>query len=166
MWNARTINWKLEHMVVEKPARLVRQTFDLINYAQMSVTHPICKTIIKTLRQLTLFALNPVKIRVKTWTVSIFLKFACQLRVTRCFGAVVHRMCAEAQCCFKSFALKSCQFGRKTWTESINYAKNFNWYKKIFASYLGWGVIVCLCCYPSNVTAMASLRHTEHTSEL
>ena len=60
--SGRTFNWKLEHLIVAKSAQLVRQTFDIIDYAQMSVTRPIRKT---TKNLFAMFALSSAKIWVK-----------------------------------------------------------------------------------------------------
>ena len=41
-----TIDWKLDHLIVAKPARFVWQTFDIIDYAQTYVIRLLCKTTI------------------------------------------------------------------------------------------------------------------------
>ena len=74
---------------VAKSAWQVWQTFDIIDYAQMSITDPICKTTIKTFRKIILFALNPAKIWVKNMNIFDLLLFPCQLRVMQCFGALI-----------------------------------------------------------------------------
>ena len=89
-----------------------------MHYAQMSIPHPICRTTIITLRQITLFALFRTEIQVKNmnyfYISEVSMSVAGQdVLVHRLSIASVHRiwggmrwcMHAEALCCFKMFAL-------------------------------------------------------------